>query len=141
MRTGDTRPSRQRISELASTDSSSRRPDSRSRRSSGRTHVCQARAQHEPPSEAGPQGGAVVDAGNYRMYTPLHIAARMGASEVVAVLLAAGGRVDGPDGTPLRYGKNAFINRGFVATGGWPAPELRPWLEEFAGGGDIPEGV
>jgi 3'(2'), 5'-bisphosphate nucleotidase len=58
-----------------------------------------------------------------------------------AVLLAAGGRVDGPDGAPLRYGKRAFINRGFVATGGWPAPELRPWLEEFAGGGDIPEGV
>jgi len=58
-----------------------------------------------------------------------------------AVLLAAGGRVDGPDGSPLRYGKKAFINRGFVATGGWQSPELRPWLEEFAGGGDIPEGV
>jgi 3'(2'), 5'-bisphosphate nucleotidase len=58
-----------------------------------------------------------------------------------AVLLAAGGRVDGPDGAPLRYGKRAFINRGFVATGGWPAPELRPWLGDFAGGGDIPEGV
>ena len=35
-----------------------------------------------------------------------------------AVLLAAGGRVDGPDGTPLRYGKTAFLNRGFCATGG-----------------------
>ena len=58
-----------------------------------------------------------------------------------AVLLAAGGRVDGPDGGPLRYGKKAFLNRGFVATGGWPAPLLRPWLEDFAGGGDIPEGV
>ncbi|WP_406037404.1 ankyrin repeat domain-containing protein [Micromonospora sp. NBC_00898] len=34
--------------------------------------------------------GAVVDAGNYRMYTPLHIAAGMAASEVVAVLLATG---------------------------------------------------
>ncbi len=34
--------------------------------------------------------GAVVDAGNYRMYTPLHIAAGIAASEVVAVLLAAG---------------------------------------------------
>jgi 3'(2'), 5'-bisphosphate nucleotidase len=56
-------------------------------------------------------------------------------------LLAAGGKVDGTDGAPLRYGKRAFINRGFVATGGWPAPELRTWLEEFAGGGDIPEGV
>ncbi len=58
-----------------------------------------------------------------------------------AVLLAAGGRVDGPDGAPLRYGKKAFVNRGFVATGGWAAPELDPWLEEFAGGGDMPEGV
>jgi hypothetical protein len=34
--------------------------------------------------------GAVVDAGNYRMYTPLHIAARVAASKVVALLLAAG---------------------------------------------------
>jgi 3'(2'), 5'-bisphosphate nucleotidase len=58
-----------------------------------------------------------------------------------AVLLAAGGRVDGPDGAPLRYGKRAFINRGFVATGGWQAPAVGPWLEEFAGGGDLPEGV
>ncbi len=58
-----------------------------------------------------------------------------------AVLLAAGGRVDGPDGGPLRYGKRAFINRGFVATGGWQAPAAGPWLEEFAGGGDLPEGL
>ena len=58
-----------------------------------------------------------------------------------AVLLAAGGRVDGPDGAPLRYGKRAFINRGFVATGGWQAPAVGRWLEEFAGGGDLPEGV
>ncbi len=58
-----------------------------------------------------------------------------------AVLIAAGGRVDGPDGGPLRYGKRAFINRGFVATGGWGAPLLGPWLEEFAGGGDLPEGL
>ena len=35
-----------------------------------------------------------------------------------AVLLAAGGRVDGPDGGPLSYGKPAFLNRAFVATGG-----------------------
>jgi 3'(2'), 5'-bisphosphate nucleotidase len=58
-----------------------------------------------------------------------------------AVLLAAGGRVDGPDGTPLRYGKRAFVNRGFVATGGWQAPEIAPFLEEFSGGGDLPAGV
>ena len=58
-----------------------------------------------------------------------------------AVLLAAGGRVDAPDGKPLRYGKTAFLNRAFVATGGWVAPSAAPFLEPFAGGGDLPEGV
>lgn len=58
-----------------------------------------------------------------------------------AVLLAAGGRVDGPDGQSLRYGKKAFLNRAFVATGGWQAPEISRWLEPFSGGGDIPAGV
>ncbi|MFL6725362.1 MAG: 3'(2'),5'-bisphosphate nucleotidase CysQ, partial [Sphingomicrobium sp.] len=41
-----------------------------------------------------------------------------------AVLLAAGGLVDGPDGTPLAYGKRAFLNRAFVATSGWKPPRL-----------------
>jgi len=58
-----------------------------------------------------------------------------------AVLLAAGGRVDGPDGGPLTYGKTAFINRGFCATSGWPAPPIAPFLADFAGGGDLPQGV
>ena len=58
-----------------------------------------------------------------------------------AVLLGAGGRVDGPDGEPLRYGKPAFLNRAFVATSGWEAPSLGPFLEPFAGGGDLPQGV
>lgn len=58
-----------------------------------------------------------------------------------AVLLAAGGIVDGPDGRPLRYGKRAFLNRAFVATAGWKAPRLDPFLEPFSGGGDIPQGV
>jgi 3'(2'), 5'-bisphosphate nucleotidase len=58
-----------------------------------------------------------------------------------AILLAAGGLVDGPDGTPLRYGKRAFLNRAFVATGGWKAARLDPFLEPFSGGGDISEGV
>ena len=39
-----------------------------------------------------------------------------------AVLLAAGGLVDGPDGHALHYGKPAFLNRGFVATSGWKPP-------------------
>jgi len=58
-----------------------------------------------------------------------------------AVLLAAGGRVDGPDGRPLAYGKRAFLNRGFVATSGFEAPAIGPFLEPFSGGGDIPQGV
>jgi 3'(2'), 5'-bisphosphate nucleotidase len=58
-----------------------------------------------------------------------------------AVLLAAGGRVDSPDGTALRYGKPAFLNRAFVATSGWQAPPIDPYLEPFAGGGDLPQGV
>ena len=48
-----------------------------------------------------------------------------------AILLAAGGRVDGPDGSPLAYGKPAFLNRGFCATAGWQAPAIGQWLEDF----------
>ena len=48
-----------------------------------------------------------------------------------AILLAAGGRVDGPDGAALGYGKPAFLNRGFCATAGWEAPAIAPWLEDF----------
>jgi 3'(2'), 5'-bisphosphate nucleotidase len=58
-----------------------------------------------------------------------------------AVLLAAGGLVDGPNGSPLAYGKAAFLNRAFVATSGWKPPLLSPYLEPFAGGGDLPQGV
>jgi 3'(2'), 5'-bisphosphate nucleotidase len=58
-----------------------------------------------------------------------------------AILLAAGGLVNGPDGQPLRYGKSAFLNRAFVATSGWTPPLLGPFLEPFSGGGDIPAGV
>jgi 3'(2'), 5'-bisphosphate nucleotidase len=58
-----------------------------------------------------------------------------------AVLVAAGGLVDAPDGSPLRYGKRAFLNRGFVATAGWKAPRLDAFLEPFGGGGDLPQGV
>lgn len=58
-----------------------------------------------------------------------------------AVLLAAGGLVDGPDGEALRYGKRAFLNRAFVATSGWKPRLLEPFLEPFSGGGDLPAGV
>lgn len=58
-----------------------------------------------------------------------------------AVLLAAGGRVDGLDGQPLQYGKTAFLNLGFCATAGWQAPAIGPFMEGFGGGGDLSEGV
>jgi len=58
-----------------------------------------------------------------------------------AVLVAAGGRVDGLDGGPLTYGKAAFLNRGFCATAGWPAPAIGPFMGEFAGGGELPQGL
>lgn len=58
-----------------------------------------------------------------------------------AVLLAAGGLVDAPDASPLRYGKTAFLNRAFVATSGWKPPRLEPFLEPFSGGGELPHGV
>jgi 3'(2'), 5'-bisphosphate nucleotidase len=58
-----------------------------------------------------------------------------------AVLLAAGGLVDGADGAALRYGKRAFLNRAFVATSGWKPPVLEPYLEPFGGGGELPQGV
>jgi len=58
-----------------------------------------------------------------------------------AVLLAAGGRVDGLDGKPLPYGKKAFLNPGFCATAGWEAPAIGPFMKPFGGGGDLPEGV
>jgi 3'(2'), 5'-bisphosphate nucleotidase len=58
-----------------------------------------------------------------------------------AVLLAAGGLVDGPDGEPLGYGKKAFLNRAFVATSGWKPPRLEPFLKPFSGGGDLPAGT
>ena len=58
-----------------------------------------------------------------------------------AVLLAAGGLVHGPDASPLRYGKRAFLNRAFVATSGWEPPALDRFLEPFSGGGDAPMGV
>ena len=58
-----------------------------------------------------------------------------------AVLLAAGGLVDAPDGAPLGYGKAAFLNRAFVATSGWKPLPLAPYVKPFGGGGEVPGGV
>ncbi|MCJ8190354.1 3'(2'),5'-bisphosphate nucleotidase CysQ [Sphingomicrobium aestuariivivum] len=50
-----------------------------------------------------------------------------------AVLIGAGGRVDGPDGERLEYGKRAYFNPGFVATAGWKAPSIGHYMPSDAG--------
>ncbi len=47
-----------------------------------------------------------------------------------AVLRAAGGRTLDLDGAPLVYGKPRFFNPGFVATGCFEPPALRPFITE-----------
>ena len=83
----------------------------------------------------------IVAEGNADIYPRLSPTSEWDTAAGHAILLAAGGLVDGPDGTPLRYGKRAFLNRAFVWTAGWKAPLLDHFLEHFAGGGDLPEGV
>jgi len=70
----------------------------------------------------------VIAEGRADLYPRLSPTSEWDTAAGHAVLLAAGGRVDGPDGAPLGYGKVDFLNRGFVATGGWEAPGIRPWL-------------
>jgi len=83
----------------------------------------------------------IVAEGKADIYPRLAPTSEWDTAAAHAVLLAAGGQVDGPDGQPLRYGKHAFLNRGFVATAGWKAPLIGPFLEPFSGGGDLSEGV
>jgi 3'(2'), 5'-bisphosphate nucleotidase len=47
-----------------------------------------------------------------------------------AVLRAAGGKLHGPDGAPMRYGKPKFLNTGFVAAGDLSPPPIAPFLTE-----------
>jgi 3'(2'), 5'-bisphosphate nucleotidase len=83
----------------------------------------------------------VVAEGNADIYPRLSPTSEWDTAAGHAVLLAAGGRVDGLDGQPLAYGKTGFLNQGFCATAGWQAPPIGPYMEPFAGGGDLPEGV
>ncbi|WP_420141147.1 3'(2'),5'-bisphosphate nucleotidase CysQ [Sphingomonas sp.] len=45
-----------------------------------------------------------------------------------AILRAAGGRLNAPEGAPMRYGKSRFFNVGFVAAGGFDPPPIAPFL-------------
>ena len=83
----------------------------------------------------------LIAEGRADLYPRLSPTAEWDTAAGHAVLLGAGGRIDGPDGAPLRYGKPAFLNRAFVATGGWQAPSCQTFLEDFAGGGELPEGL
>ncbi|MGI8704583.1 MAG: 3'(2'),5'-bisphosphate nucleotidase CysQ [Sphingomicrobium sp.] len=83
----------------------------------------------------------IVAQGSADIYPRLSPTSEWDTAAGHAVLLAAGGSVDGPDGEPLAYGKRAFINRGFVATAGWKAPPIGPFLKPFSGGGEVPKGV
>ncbi|GLR47431.1 3'(2'),5'-bisphosphate nucleotidase CysQ [Sphingomonas astaxanthinifaciens] len=70
----------------------------------------------------------IVAAGEADFYPRLSPTCEWDTAAGHAVLLAAGGRVDGPDGAPLAYGKPAFLNPGFAATSGWSAPPVGPAL-------------
>ena len=83
----------------------------------------------------------VVAEGGADIYPRLSPTSEWDTAAEHAVLLAAGGRVDGLDGKPLPYGKKAFLNPGFCATAGWEAPAIGPFMQAFGGGGDLPEGV
>jgi len=83
----------------------------------------------------------IVAEGQADIYPRLSPTSEWDTAAGQAVLLAAGGRVDGLDGGPLAYGKPAFLNLGFCATAGWQAPPIGPFMEPFAGGGELPEGV
>lgn len=83
----------------------------------------------------------LVAEGNADIYPRLSPTSEWDTAAGHAVLLAAGGRVEGTDGGCLRYGKRTFLNRGFVATAGWEPPPIAPYLEPFSGGGNLPEGV
>jgi 3'(2'), 5'-bisphosphate nucleotidase len=83
----------------------------------------------------------IVAEGRADLYPRLSPTSEWDTAAGHAVLIGAGGLVVGPDGAPLNYGKPAFLNRAFVATGGWEAPHCHPFLADFAGGGELPQGT
>ena len=44
------------------------------------------------------------------------------------MLVAAGGRVFAPDGSPMLYRKPRFFNPGFVGTGTYDPPPIAPFM-------------
>jgi 3'(2'),5'-bisphosphate nucleotidase len=74
----------------------------------------------------------MVAAGEADLYPRLAPTCEWDIAAGDAVLRAAGGRLDAPDGEPMRYGKVKFFNVGFVAAGDVVAPPVGPFLKANA---------
>ena len=66
----------------------------------------------------------LVASGEADLYPRLGLTMEWDTAAGHAVLLAAGGSVWAPGGTPLLYGKPAFRNSFFIASGAWVPPAL-----------------
>ncbi len=94
-------------------------------------YLCEAVGECDHVSVGSSLKFCIVAEGRADIYPRLSPTSEWDTAAGHAILLAAGGRVDGPDGSPLAYGKKAFINRGFCATAGWAAPPIAQWLNSF----------
>ena len=94
-------------------------------------YLCEAVGECDYVSVGSSLKFCIVAEGRADIYPRLSPTSEWDTAAGHAILLAAGGRVDGPDGAPLGYGKPAFLNRGFCATAGWQAPPIANWLEDF----------
>lgn len=74
----------------------------------------------------------MVAAGEADLYPRLAPTCEWDIAAGDAVLRAAGGTLDAPDGAPMRYGKPKFFNVGFVAAGDVAAPPIAPFLKANA---------
>lgn len=71
----------------------------------------------------------LVAAGEADLYPRLAPTMEWDTAAGDAVLRAAGGKVCGPDGQPMLYGKDGFFNPGFVAHGNVEVPPCAPYLD------------
>ena len=94
-------------------------------------YLCEAVGECDYVSVGSSLKFCIVAEGRADIYPRLSPTSEWDTAAGHAILLAAGGRVNGPDGAPLGYGKKAFINRGFCATAGWEAPPIAPFLATF----------
>ena len=94
-------------------------------------YLCEAVGECDYVSVGSSLKFCIVAEGRADIYPRLSPTSEWDTAAGHAILLAAGGRVDGPDGLPLAYGKRAFINSGFCATAGWQAPPIAPYLDSF----------